>query len=137
MFCSACANNQINKIHKRTLRLIYEMEDSSFTGLLLKDNFQTVHENNIYTLLIEKYNSINNIIAPIVQDFCNLKFGHSLRNKLLLKLSKTITSKHGTQELCFERKFAVDMVAIEYKNINLEEFKRKIKIGKANTWTCK
>ena len=72
-----------------------------------------------------------------MQDFCNLKFGHSLRNKLLLKLSKTITSKHGTQELCFERKFAVDMVAIEYKNINLEEFKRKIKIGKANTWTCK
>lgn len=78
MFCSACANNQINKIHKRTLRLIYEMEDSSFAGLLLKDNFQTVHENNIYTLLIEKYKSINNIIAPIMHDFYNLKFAHTV-----------------------------------------------------------
>ena len=30
MFCKKDANNQKNKIHKRSLGLIYEMEDSRF-----------------------------------------------------------------------------------------------------------
>ena len=52
MFCNKTSNNQINKIHKRTLRLVYEMEDANFEDLLLKDNSWNVHENNIHTLLI-------------------------------------------------------------------------------------
>ena len=27
MFCNKTSNNQVNKIHKSTLRLVYEMED--------------------------------------------------------------------------------------------------------------
>ena len=38
MFCNKTSNNQINKIHKRTLRLVYEMEDVNFEDLLLKGN---------------------------------------------------------------------------------------------------
>ena len=45
MFCNITSNNQINKIHKRTLRLVYEMEDVKLN----------VHENNEHTLLIEIY----------------------------------------------------------------------------------
>ena len=56
MFCNKTSNNQINKIHKRTLRLVYEMEDVNFEDLLLKGNSWNVHENNIHTLLI-KYTS--------------------------------------------------------------------------------
>ena len=73
MFCNKASNNQINKIHKRTLRLVYEMEDANFEDLLLKDNSWNVHENNIYTLLIEIYNSINNLSAPIMKYFFDLK----------------------------------------------------------------
>ena len=47
MFCNKTSNNQINKIHKRTLRLVYEMENPNFEDLLLKDNLWNVHENNI------------------------------------------------------------------------------------------
>ena len=50
MFCNKTSNNQINKIHKRTLRLVYEMEDANFEDLLLKDNSWNVHENNIYVI---------------------------------------------------------------------------------------
>ena len=40
MFCNKTSNNQINKIHKRSLRLVYEMEyeDANFEDLLLKDD---------------------------------------------------------------------------------------------------
>ena len=36
MFCNKTSNNQINKIHKRTHRLVYEMQDANFEDLLLK-----------------------------------------------------------------------------------------------------
>ena len=35
MFCSKPANNLVNKIHKRSLRVIYEMEDTNFEDLLI------------------------------------------------------------------------------------------------------
>ena len=69
MFCNKTLNNQINKIHKRTLRLVYEMEDANFEYLLLKNNSSNVYENNIHTLLTEIYKSINNLSPPIMKDF--------------------------------------------------------------------
>ena len=60
MLCNKTSNNQINKIHTRSLRLIYEMQDVNFEDLLLKDNSWNVHESNIHTLLIEIYKSISN-----------------------------------------------------------------------------
>ena len=66
MYCSKTANNLINKIHKRSLRVIYEMQDANFKDLLIKDSSWTILENNIYTLLIEIYNSLNHISLPIM-----------------------------------------------------------------------
>ena len=42
------------------------MEDANFEDLLLKDNLWNVHENNIHMLLIEIYQSINDLSPPIV-----------------------------------------------------------------------
>ena len=47
MFCNKTSNNQINRTHKRTLRLVYEMQDANLEDLLLKDNSWNVHESNI------------------------------------------------------------------------------------------
>ena len=44
MFCNKTSSNQINKLHKRILRLVYEMEDANFEDLLLKDNSWNVHK---------------------------------------------------------------------------------------------
>ena len=38
MFCGKTQGKFINKIHKRTLRLIYDMEDTSFEDLLERGN---------------------------------------------------------------------------------------------------
>ena len=50
MFCNKTSNNQINKIHKRTLRLVYEMQDTNFEDLLLKDNSWNDHESNMHVI---------------------------------------------------------------------------------------
>ena len=76
------------------------MEDANFEDLLLKDNSWNVHENNIHTLLIEIGKSINNLTSPIIKDlfFFDLKnTPYNLRNKQLLKLPETSTSRYGTQ----------------------------------------
>ena len=61
MFFTTTANNLINKIHKRSLRVICEMEDANLEDLLIKYSSWTIHENNIHTLLIEIYKSLNHI----------------------------------------------------------------------------
>ena len=94
MFCSKIANSLRNKIHKRSLRVTYEMEDANFEDLLTKDSSWTIHENNIHTLSIEIYKCLNHISPPIMQEFLNLKVApYSLRNNNLLTLPKTIL--HG------------------------------------------
>ena len=42
MYCSKTANNLINKIHKRSLRVIYELEDANFEDLLVTDSSWTI-----------------------------------------------------------------------------------------------
>ena len=86
MYCSKTTNNLINKIHKRSLRVIHEMEDANVEDSLIKDSCWTIHENNIHTLLIEIYKSLNHIRPPVMQEFFDLKVtSHSLRNYNILR----------------------------------------------------
>ena len=55
MFYSRTTSNKINKLHERTLRLVYDDYVSKFEELLERDNSFTVHHYNIQTLCIELY----------------------------------------------------------------------------------
>ena len=103
------------------------MED--FEDLLLKDNSWNVHENNIHTLLIKIYKSINNLGPPIMKYFFDLKnTPYDLRSKQLLKLPETSTSRYGTQALCFKGSLIWNTIPNKFKNIdNIEDFKKHIK----------
>ena len=93
MFCSKTANSLINKIHKRRLRVVCEMEDADFEDLLIEDSLWTIHENNIHALLVEICKSLNHISPPIMQEFYDLKVTpYSLRNNILRRLPKTNSS---------------------------------------------
>ena len=56
MFHSRTINNKINHLHKRTLTIFYSDFNSSFEGLLMKDNSFSIYERNIQSLAIEIYN---------------------------------------------------------------------------------
>ena len=70
MFCSTAANNLINKIHKRDLRVVCEMEVANFKDLFVKDKSWSIHKSNTYTLLIE---SLSHISPPIMEEYVGLK----------------------------------------------------------------
>ena len=115
------------------------MEDGNFENLLLKDNSWNVHENNIHTLLIKIYKSINNLSPPVMKDFFDLKnTRYDLQSKQLLKLPETSTSRYGIQALCFKGSLIWNTVLNIFKNIdNTEDFKEYIKGWKPTTRSCK
>ena len=138
MYYCKTANNVINKIHKRSLRVMYKMEYANFEDLLIKDSSWTIHEDNIHTLLIEIYQSLNHINPPIMQGFFDLKVTpYSLRNNNMPRLPKTNTSRYGMEARCFKGSIIWNTVPNRYKDLNsFDKFKQQIKMWKPTTCTC-
>ena len=53
MFYSRKANSKINHVHKRSLRIVYIDNISSFEELLKKDKSFCIHHRNIQSLAIK------------------------------------------------------------------------------------
>ena len=64
MFYTRKTDNRVNKLHERTLRLVYN-DYESFEDLLTKDGSFTAHHYNCQTLPIELYKMYNNISLTI------------------------------------------------------------------------
>ena len=68
MFCSRTMNMKINRIHERTLRLVYQDYNSTFEELLSKDNSLCFHHRNIHQVAIEMYKVKHNLSPPFMKD---------------------------------------------------------------------
>ena len=64
MFHSRTINNRINKLHERTLRLVYKDDQYTFQQLLDKDNIVTIHHRNLQKLAITEMYKLQNILSP-------------------------------------------------------------------------
>ena len=53
MFCGKIANNRINQLHKRALRVLHNDYTATFEDLLEKSKDVTVHCSNLQKLMIE------------------------------------------------------------------------------------
>ena len=68
MFHSREMNNRINRIHERSLRIVYKNKQSTFQELLDRDKYVTVHHSNIRKLAIEIFKVKNNLSPEILND---------------------------------------------------------------------
>ena len=66
-------NNQINKLHERALRLVYNDKSSSFWELLERDNSVTIHERNIQVLLTEIFKVKSGAAPEIMTEIFKFK----------------------------------------------------------------
>ena len=66
LFCNKSPNKQIDRTHKRALRILYNDYDSSFQSLLRRSNSYTIHVKNLQKLMTEIYKSLNNMNPSIV-----------------------------------------------------------------------
>ena len=102
MFHDGKLNNEINRMHERTLRIAYKDNVSSFESLLPMDNSVTVHHRNLQLLMIEIYKTRNNLNPSFKKQIFEAKFlPYNLRCSKNLQLPKVKTTSHGINTVRF------------------------------------
>ena len=62
-------NKEIDRTHKRALRILYEDYESSFETLLARSGSNSMHIKNLQKLMTEIYKSMNQLNPSIVWEF--------------------------------------------------------------------
>ena len=99
MFHSRTLNTRINKIHERSLRIVYDDNTSSFEELLIKDKSFSIHERNIHSLAIELYKVVNNLSPKVMSLVFPLKETESYHSKSTFVTRNVRTVRYGTETL--------------------------------------
>ena len=55
MFISRSSNHKVNRLHERSLRILYKDDISNFSELLQKNNSVTVHTRNIHLVSLGEF----------------------------------------------------------------------------------
>ena len=129
MFHDRKSYSKIHMIHERTLRTIHTDSTSNFEGLLIKSNSVYVHQKNLQLLLIEIYETVNNLNPSFtVEVFVTNFVPYNLRGSTDLVLPKARTNLYGTDIVSF---IGQKLRQILLKEINesqaLEIFKRNFR----------
>ena len=103
MFHSRKSNNRINKIHERTLRLVYKDCISSFDDLLAKGNSFKIHQRNLQKLAIEIFKVKKGIAPAIMNNIFEFNDNpYSLRNDTAYFKSRNVqTVRCGIETASF------------------------------------
>ena len=130
MFHSRILNNRINKLHERTLRLVYNDQGSSFERLLQHDNSFSIHDRNLQKLATEMYKVKHNLSPSFMHSiFPNMNTTYNLRNNPEFITENIHTTYSGSETLTFRGPKTWDLVPKNMKeSSNLNEFKIKIKL---------
>ena len=128
MFCRKTIYSKIEKIHHRTLKVIYQSNDT-YENLLLQSNTVSVHQRHLRFLMIEIYKNILQLNPQFMWSFFTHKdIPYNLRKGPILGLPKTHSFYYGTNAIHF-RGFLIwnNLPAVVKVSNSLFEFKNKIK----------
>ena len=95
MFHSQTIINKSNRLHERAVRIVYSDFKSSFEGLLLKENFFSIHERNVQSFAIEIYKFVNGL-SP---SFLNNVFRKNISNSQDLRNHKELYSRNPKTDM--------------------------------------
>ena len=96
MFCGKLANSQMNLIHKRALRALYNDHSASYSELLIIDGHNTIHQNNMKFLVKEVYKSVNRLNPTFMWNiFTSKEVRYNLRSSNLLNIHHASTYSYG------------------------------------------
>ena len=100
MFYSRKVNREINHLHKRSLRIVYNDHITLFQDLLKKDKSFKTHHKNIQSLAIELFKVIKGIANPILCDIFPLRsIDYNLRSQIDFSVSSVNTTHFGLNSL--------------------------------------
>ena len=137
---SRTMNNRINKIHEKTLRLVYKDEKNlSLDDLLKKDKSASIHQINLKILATEIYKARNDLGPEIMKDiFHSVQKPYNLRNDSTLQMRRNRTVYFGTESISSLAPKIWEIVPCEIKNAkSLDIFKKRIKLWTTDKCPCR
>ena len=136
MYCSKTANDKINRIHERALRIVYLDYTSTFEELLLKDKSVNIHQRNIQLVAIEMFKVLKKIGPEIIRSLFIIDNPNSDKP---FRRPHIRTENWGRNSIrYFGTKVWNEMLPKELKSIeNLEEFETKVKEWVPTMETCR
>ena len=129
MFNSRQLHNKINSIHKRSLRITYQDNMSTFQELLNKDNYVSIHHRNLQVLATEMFKIHRGLSPKILREtFVSKINSYNLRRNGTFEKRKVHSVYDGTESLSILGPKIWDLVPVELKQSEtLYSFKSKIK----------
>ena len=130
MFRSQSLNNKINRLHERYLRIIYHSKHSDFEKLLNKDNFFSIHYNNIHALATVLYKIANYMSPKIMSEVFKLRdtLCYNLRHTSQFSTDPIHSAYNGTESASYLGPKIWEQIPAEIKNKeSLDGSKREIK----------
>ena len=139
MFSSKAANKEINRTHKRALRVLHKDNDVSLDTCLQRGTDTTIHVKNLQKLMLEIFKMLNLLNPSYLWDFFSTKeVEYNLRIKNLVKLPQIKTHTFGTHSLTFRGSLLWNSLIDDIKMCkNIAAFKKKIKTWKGANCSCK
>ena len=124
MFCSRSANSKINKLHERSLRIIYDDSNSKFEDFLTTDSSFIIHHQNIQTLEIEMF--------KIHQGFSQISFldennFYSLRSQPDFQIPRINTTLKGVESVRYLGPVIWNSISVEISIKTFDAFKTEIR----------
>ena len=127
-------------LHKRCLKIIYNDKQSSFTELLNKDNFVSIHIRNIQRLAIEILRFYNGLSSPFMNNIFKLRAENPYNLRQVSEFSRPMVKSayDGTESISYLGPTIWNILAEKLKNVeNLEHFKTEIKTWKPDNCPCR
>ena len=139
MFYNRKTNEKINKLHERSLRILYNDDTLCFNDLLLKDESVTMHVRNLRLLATEMFKEKNNLSPSfIVELFPRFERVYNLRNKREFIRPKVNTVQWGIESIRYFGPTIWDILPEEIKSATtLVSFKQKIQNWKGLNCPCR
>ena len=128
MFHSRKSNNRINRLHERSLRIVYNDYNSTFEELLIKDNSVSIHHRNLQVFATLLYKIINNQSPELLSNIFPVSCGNkcNLRSANVFQARNVHTVRYGTETLSFLAPKVWALVPEDIKNApTVELFKKK------------
>ena len=128
MFCRKTLYSKIEKIHHKTLKVIYESNDT-YGNLLLQSNTVSLHQSHFRFLVTEIYKSISQLSPESMWSYFTHKdMPYNLRKGPFLGLPKTHSFYCGANAVHFRDSLIWNNLSAVVTSINsIFEFKNKTK----------
>ena len=138
MFHSRHTNNNINRLHERALRIVYDDDVSTFDQLLTIDKSFCIHHQNIQRLLTEIYKALHDISGNSLKElFVKRESIISLRSKPELVIPSVNSVLKGKNFLKHFSSIILNSLPIEIpEDHSISLFVTKIKQWKPITCPC-